>query len=275
MPPPNSTFWCNSGTGSCYNYISTTAAYNTTLCSSRGGYMVRARLMSVEVCCAALPRTAGRRGSFSCWPPPLVADWALLGPLPQLVYSSQAEQAMVENSIKALGNALPADYWLGYSFADYYWSAVDGSGHTGPGSPSTNTSSDWYHWGSGNADTMTANPGYTCARASSSVAYTYFWGNPVNYADLKNATLFFSNTSTNTHGWCVPDRPTATSTALHVRIKRMMLLACRMASSCTSLYAFVCEYSLASFSCPAAPPPAPPPPATLAPTCRRPELLGS
>ena len=48
---------------------------------------------------------------------------------------------------------------------------------------------------------MTSSPGLVCARASSASTYTYFWGNPVNYADLKNATLFVNNATNTTYGW--------------------------------------------------------------------------
>jgi hypothetical protein len=79
--------------------------------------------------------------------------------------------------------------------------AADGSGAVGNGAASTNSSSDWYHWGQGNVDAMGTNPTWTCARASSTGAYTHFWGSSSMYADLKNTTLFFSNISTNTQGW--------------------------------------------------------------------------
>jgi hypothetical protein len=104
--------------------------------------------------------------------------------------------------VSAAGPTIYSCCRLGYTLVGNLWVAPDGS-NAGSGAASTNTSSDWYHWGPANVDSMVANPTWNCTKANSAATYTYFWGNPGNYTDLKNTALYFNNATNTTSAWCV------------------------------------------------------------------------
>jgi hypothetical protein len=88
---------------------------------------------------------------------------------------------------------------------------------------------------------MGAAPASTCGRASSTYTYTSYVGNNT-FASIKTAANYISNASTNTYGW--------------------------IGSSCSSGYAYVCEFPIAtSFPCPTSPPPAAPSPPLASQLC--------
>jgi hypothetical protein len=84
---------------------------------------------------------------------------------------------------------------------------------------------------------------YRCARATSTGAYSFFYGNPDNYTQVKTATFYNSSVAaSNVYAW--------------------------LATTCvaTTLYAYICETPITRYNCPTMmPPPAPnaPVPATL------------
>jgi hypothetical protein len=198
---------------------------------------------------------------------------------------AQTEQDYVHTFLKGMGVTTLANYWIGYTLAsgcapcishalphstplrcesllrrgcaptlhlqfNNLWWAADGTGNVGNGAATPNTTTTSYaHWGQANVDTMKDNPTFTCARATSTGAYTYFWGNPSSYADLKNTTLFYSLAASDNFAW--------------------------LATSCTGTYEHICQIPPSSFACPPTPPPsgAPPMPTYNGPLCGWPRPL--